>query len=160
MHRVGEKFYYRYGGVGQQHCSSRSHQFLNNWDLNVYSTNYLRTIKSARSFLDGLLYGKSNSLFHHLFQDLYKYGARLPNSFVYPRRNLFASPHNHDEAYNPIQSTTDCSTATDPSTLNTNSNTQCNTIFIRIRAKASDPLNAFDRNYQLMMPLINDVVNN
>ena len=153
MHRVGEKFFHRYGNASPFSTSmeepaamlqtrivdNRAEEFLRDWHVTVYSTNYLRTITSARSFLDGLLYGKSNPHFQHIFKDLYKYGARLPK--------LFTHPHSHQCQH---QFSNECSLET---------RKEISKILIHVREKQTDPLNAFDRNFQLMMQLIQDVVN-
>jgi hypothetical protein len=239
MHRVGEKFFHRYGFLGGSSNSSnssshagggasthtqgnhdifitsltdpysststaaslfssrhattkttdRTEQFLQDWNVCVYSTNYIRTITSARSFLDGLLYGKSNPLFHqqqhkikdvYNYADLYKYGARLPKRFVHPH-NIIDNTMSHSNpttisdspssSYQSISTGPDATTTTTAASTSSRESYQNNQpneeavdktnhkIFIHVRAKELDPLNAFDRNWQLMMPLINDVVN-
>jgi len=73
MRTVGERFGLRYDQYGHHaarrrkdqvvHMNGRSRHsntFLDYWDVNAYSTNYLRTITSAQSFLDGV-FGSTNS---------------------------------------------------------------------------------------------------
>lgn len=59
----GHRYFNRYNhNHGQHHLSGQPlfrweypSDFLDAWDVKVYSTNYLRTVLSAQSFLDGLL---------------------------------------------------------------------------------------------------------
>lgn len=58
LHTNGRRFFIRYDRHGQ-HCPTTSGanigSFLHSWDVQAFSTNYLRTVLSAQCFLDGLL---------------------------------------------------------------------------------------------------------
>lgn len=56
LHANGEKFSDRYDKLGY-HCptTGKTETFLDTWNVEAYSTNYLRTVLSAQCFLDGLL---------------------------------------------------------------------------------------------------------
>ena len=58
LHTNGRRFFIRYDRHGH-HCRTSSgikaDAFLHSWDVQAFSTNYLRTVLSAQCFLDGLL---------------------------------------------------------------------------------------------------------
>ena len=62
MKNTGSRMAMRYNSyMNEQHCRRAdghrftANNFVNDWDICVYSTNYLRTVTSAQCFLDGLL---------------------------------------------------------------------------------------------------------
>jgi len=125
------------GDVQRQHRTMRRRRrrrqegeiagsFLSEWDLSVYSTNYLRTVLSVQSFLDGLL---STNLFRPTRTREYDANVikedRIPNHSSYA-----ATEHNDDEAL----------------------------VKVRIRDLSCDPLNAFDRNPDLIAELVSEVM--
>lgn len=126
MKANGKRFFTRYDNYGH-HCpltsehSTVGNDFLHSWDVQAYSTNYLRTVTSAQCFLDGLL------------------GANAYNPA--PGRSSMDEPleiPNHK-------------TLTDTEQSNVK-------VSVKIRDRAKDTLNAFDRNPDLMMKLVGAVV--
>lgn len=125
---TGHRFFNRYNHHGH-HLPDRlewrwevAQDFLSVWDVSVYSTNYLRTIMSVQSFLDGLL------------------GT---NCYV-PDRSREFDPAATKESRIPDHSWT---TAKDKALVN-----------VHVRDVSNDPLNAFDRNPDLIADLVTEVM--
>jgi len=169
MHHVGDKFYHRYtrypfdSHLAPSSASTKKYlfpdagrfaDFLAQWDIICYSTNYLRTVTSARAFLDGLLFGRSNPHFKEYGSwrrpSEFRHAARYPGRFTLGPQDFITTP----DIYEPSASYVSTG-------LSSSTNVTCTTNFnipINVRTKQSDPLNAFDRNFDLMMDLIKDVV--
>jgi len=127
MKSNGERFFTRYDQYGhrcQQPNSDNTgvgNNLLKSWDVKVFSTNYLRTVTSAQSFLDGLLGTNCYrpSCGHSSFEE----PLEIPNhaTVVEKDKSKFV-------------------------------------LSVQVRDRAKDTLNAFDRNPDLMMKLVGDVV--
>lgn len=131
LKETGHRFFNRYNHHGH-HLPDRlewrwevAQDFLSVWDVNVYSTNYLRTIMSAQSFLDGLL------------------GSAC---YVPERRREFNS-NVYSETRVP-----------DHSWAEAPSDDSDELVRIRVRDVSNDPLNAFDRNPELISELVMEVM--
>lgn len=126
---LGHRLFDRYNKLGY-HFPDQLHfrwedglDFLSVWDVQVYSTNYLRTVMSAQSLLDGLLgtnLGQPSG--RRTFEPNRKGETRVP-----------------DHSWIPEDSS---------STL----------VKIKVRDSTEDPLNAFDRNPELISDLVGEVV--
>ena len=127
-----------YYGLQRQHLPGAStwennnvtHDFLAAWQVRVYSTNYLRTVLSAQSFLDGLL-GT------HCFSPASE--RKIDLEFT-EERNL--PTHAWKDKENKSSTTTTTTTL----------------VPVTVRALAQDPLNAFDRNPDLIAELVSQVM--
>lgn len=127
----GHRFFNRYNHYAHHFPQRQSwrwnfaEDFLSVWNVSVYSTNYLRTVLSAQSFLDGLL----GTHCYTPSSDTRRYDSntteetRVPNHSW--KREDFGA-----ETLVPVQ----------------------------VREISSDPLNAFDRNPDLMADLISEVI--
>ena len=106
-----------------------SKDFLDVWDLKVFSTNYLRTVSSVQSFLDGLL------------------GTKVYSSL---RTLSLASADESSELFEdsgiPQHSDEPC--PQDSKAL----------LRVQVRGRDDDTLNAFDRNPDMMAQLVDDVM--
>jgi Histidine phosphatase superfamily (branch 2) len=129
---TGHRFFNRYNHHGH-HLPDRlewrwdvAQDFLSVWDVNVYSTNYLRTVMSAQSFLDGLL-GSS---------------CYVPESRREFNPNVFNEPQVPDHSW------------TDAAALGNSDEL----VRVRVRDVSNDPLNAFDRNPELINELVMEVM--
>ena len=145
---TGHRFFNRYNHHGyhlpdQDNFSYEGAQdFLDAWDVSVYSTNYLRTIMSVQSFLDGLLGTKcyehsqadqQRTMNHEVIQE-----ERVPD-------HSWASKENRP-ALSPATSAALQTMDEDP------------LVKICVRDLAHDPLNAFDRNPDLIAELVAEVM--
>jgi hypothetical protein len=126
----GHRFFHRYNHYGH-HSPNLSEwrwenpeDFLSVWDVKVFSTNYLRTIMSVQSFLDGML------------------GANCYTPS--PQRTL--NPDIFEEARVPNHAWRGKSFGKDE------------LVKVRVRELSRDPLNAFDRNPDLMADLVDEVI--
>ena len=124
----GKRFFNRYNKRAHHfpECSNwqTAHDFLSVWDMTVYSTNYLRTILSVQSFLDGF------------------FGTRCYDPPPFER---IYDPSIFKEAIVPeriVDRRTD----------------QLPTVKIHVRSVRNDPLNAFDRNPDLIAELVSEVM--
>jgi hypothetical protein len=132
LKETGHRFFNRYNHHGH-HLPDRlewrwevAQDFLSVWDVKVYSTNYLRTIMSAQSFLDGLL--GSNCYLpasHRSFDPTVVKEKRVPD---------------HSWADSPSVNVDDA------------------LVKVRVRDVSNDPLNAFDRNPDLIAELVKEVM--
>lgn len=118
-------------GQGSWKWEKASDDFLAAWNVHAFSTNYLRTVLSAQSFLDGLL-GT------HCFSPAQE---RTLDPNYYEERNL----PNHDWKHN-VDHTSTVHTNTPP------------LVQVTVRALHKDPLNAFDRNPKLISELVGQVM--
>jgi hypothetical protein len=130
-------------GPNKERNDRSGYDFLEAWDLKVYSTNYLRTIMSAQSFLDGLLGTKCYSSMGEMIRrsipgkdvewDYYQESLRVPDhgSFTEPNYNLGGD--------------------------NTGDNNQA-LVKVQVRGPDEDTLNAFDRAPVLLAELVSEVI--
>lgn len=142
---LGARLFHRYDRHGylqqkRRYDLRRQHEFAEAWDLKVYSTNYLRTIMSAQSFLDGLLgvncysligdhlrHRFVSSLDHNNDCDFYKKDLRIPN---------------HDTIRRTIKEY----------------DTEDVVVSVNVRGPGEDTLNAFDRSPDMMGELVSVVI--
>lgn len=128
LRETGHRFFNRYNHHGHHlpdHLDWRwdvADDFLSVWDVSVYSTNYLRTVLSVQSFLDGLL--GTNCYLSDRTRDM---DPKITKETIVPDHS-WASP-------------------TAESIVN-----------IRVRDTSNDPLNAFDRNPDLIGDLVSEVM--
>jgi hypothetical protein len=128
----GRRFFQRYNNhayhfPGHEKWRWESpHDFLSAWDFRVFSTNYLRTIMSIQSFLDGM-FGT------HCYD--------IPST----KSDRLYDPSLVKEARIPTVTDDRCK---DADVL----------VKIMVRDTASDPLNAFDRNPDLIAGLVSEVM--
>lgn len=126
----GHRFFNRYNHHGH-HLPDQlewrwevSQDFLSAWDVKVYSTNYLRTVMSVQSFLDGLL--GTNC---YMPSRTRGYDPKVVKEDRIPDHS-WAKP---DEQKNALVS-------------------------VCVRDLSNDPLNAFDRNPDLIAELVSEVM--
>lgn len=140
----GRLFFNRYNKNAHHlpHCKEwkSASDFLSVWDVQVYSTNYLRTIMSVQSFLDGmfgtLCYGPSVNL------DPLNGVSTIPD-------RLYDSAITKEERI-------PC-TQPDYSAISALGDKNEHLVTIKVRALRNDPLNAFDRNPDLIAELVTEV---
>ena len=132
----GHRFFNRYDTCGR-HLSTRSHwrwenaqDFLEVWNVKAYSTNYIRTILSAQSFLDGLL-GT------HCFSPS---AQRSLDSLI--TKEQVVPDHNW------VKETFHENSEQDNQRL----------VPVKVRKISHDPLNAFDRNPDMMAEYVGEVM--
>ena len=130
----GVRLFNRYNNHGH-HLPDRQNydtakDFLDAWDVKVYSTNYLRTIMSVQSFLDGLFATKCyKSLVERMKNNNHPHlrhtvaDMRIPNHYSVPK------PFSKEAL-----------------------------IRVQVRGRDQDTLNAFDRNPDLMADLVSEVI--
>ncbi|KAG7363006.1 histidine phosphatase superfamily branch 2 protein [Nitzschia inconspicua] len=142
---LGTRLFQRYDRHGylqrkKRYDHRRQHEFLEAWDLRVYSTNYLRTIMSAQSFLDGLL--GTNCYFSIGDQMRRNFAAGVEES---EERSFYGGEiriPNH-ETVRIIQKECDASESL---------------VQVKIRGPQDDTLNAFDRSPEMMSELVSVVI--
>ena len=139
----GRRFYNRYNVHGHHtpQCTlfRTPKDFLTIWDVQVYSTNYLRTVMSIQSFLDGLF-------------DTQCYDQRLADPSSDGERNTV-----QDRVHDP----TIIKEERIPSIVTANHDTGSSTnayATVKVRDIHCDPLNAFDRNPTLIAELVSEVM--
>ena len=139
----GHRFFNRYDRCGR-HLANRDHwrwetaqDFLAVWKVNVYSTNYVRTILSAQSFLDGLLgtHCFTPSAERTVDDEITKEQVVPDHEWV---RETFFPNHN----------TTTCPSSSSSSAL----------VPVQVRKLSQDPLNAFDRHPDSMAEYVGEVM--
>jgi hypothetical protein len=133
----GRAFFKRYNHHGRhlpgQSAWEHAHDFLRAFDVRVYSTNYLRTVLTAQSFLDGLL-GT-----HCLAS------KATSRPYVAEHAEEVRLPHHAWQ----VPGTTSSSVVT---------NDEKPLVPVTLRELSRDPLNAFDRNPDLMADLVAEVM--
>jgi hypothetical protein len=132
LKETGHRFFNRYNHHGH-HLPDRlewrwevAQDFLSVWDVHAYSTNYLRTIMSAQSFLDGLLGSNCYS----------------------PATRRDFDPANVRERSVPDHSWAEALSESADDVL----------VKVQVRDVSNDPLNAFDRNPDLITDLVAEVM--
>ncbi|CAB9525642.1 Pfam:Acid_phosphat_A [Seminavis robusta] len=160
----------------------RDAQFLKQWRISAYSTNYLRTVLSVQSFLDGLLHTQLYTP-DRTREDM-DFTSMRPQEWPVPDHNFIKTTpgddsddsdddnddYNHhdneDEGYG---------SDWEPSYRDRNNGFHLHLsgnphrrtlprhnnkpkVFVRVRDQSCDNLNAFDRNPDLMRDLVSDVM--
>jgi Histidine phosphatase superfamily (branch 2) len=128
----GQRFFNRYNNhahhlPGCQQWKSPQ-DFLDIWNVQIYSTNYLRTIMSVQSFLDGMFGTQCydpGSIQDRKYDPCKQMETRIPSLSSLRRRNESDVP--------PL-------------------------VTIQVRDLRNDPLNAFDRNPGLISELVSEVM--
>lgn len=126
----GHRFFNRYNHHGHHFPDQHdwrwevAEDFLAVWDVSVYSTNYLRTIMSVQSFLDGL----------------------LGTNCYQPKKMRAFKPDIIKEVRIPDHSWAQEEHAEDV------------LVKVKVRDLSNDPLNAFDRNPDLIADLVSEVM--
>jgi len=133
----GHRFFNRYKRENAHNLPEKdegkyetANDFLEAWDIKVFSTNYMRTIMSAQSFLEGLLgtHCFAPSLERKLDPYLSKEISVPDHKWV--RDTFFHNDRQRKQHMIPI----------------------------KVRELHKDPLNAFDRNPDMMADLVGDVM--
>eukprot|EP00571_Detonula_confervacea_P000486 CAMPEP_0172314698 /NCGR_PEP_ID=MMETSP1058-20130122/23173_1 /TAXON_ID=83371 /ORGANISM="Detonula confervacea, Strain CCMP 353" /LENGTH=618 /DNA_ID=CAMNT_0013028635 /DNA_START=74 /DNA_END=1930 /DNA_ORIENTATION=+ len=169
MREVGSKFrqrYEKFGFVSNENTASPSarvkhgngqYSFLDHWDVQAYSTNYLRTVMSVQCFLDGLI-GKrpsdhdiitKKSVTNNSQNQIYAGGGLKRYYKDMGKHERLA--HLHGSMWTTAE---DMNRNGDGSS---SAEDDCQ-IKVQVRDKEIDTLNAFDRHPQMMNGLVKDVV--
>ncbi len=140
----GRRFYNRYNVHGHHtpQCTlfRTPKDFLTIWDVQVYSTNYLRTVMSIQSFLDGLF-------------DTQCYDQRLTPSSD-GEQNIV-----HDRVHDPNIIKEERIPSIVTGNHDTTGSGSTNTFAtVKVRDIHCDPLNALDRNPTLIAELVSEVM--
>ena len=138
MRDVGRTFRKRYDKLARQPFigSNGLSEFDERWEIEAYSTNYLRTIMSAQCFLDGLISNPNSHIDVH----------RNSRSNVYAGGGL--TRYYVDQGQFKTLSEKVCTTSQDLDSP----------ISIHVRDKVSDTLNAFDKHPTRMDNLVRGVI--
>lgn len=139
MREVGKKFRRRYEQfghrVGANNSNEERYSFFDHWDIQAYSTNYMRTVMSVQCFLDGLI-GKCS-------QNQNKINAGGGLKQYYKDMGTYESL-----AYSGIRTTAE----------DMEMNSAGSTIRVQVRDKKVETLNAFDKHPKMMDELVKDVI--
>jgi hypothetical protein len=142
---LGSRLFQRYDRHGylqqkRRYDHRRQQEFLEAWDLQVYSTNYLRTVMSAQSFLDGLLGTNRYSSLGDQSRGTVAAGVEHLDEWDFYNQELRIPSH---ESVRIVQE-------------------QCveneSLVEVRIRGPHDDTLNAFDRSPEMMAELVSVVI--
>jgi Histidine phosphatase superfamily (branch 2) len=121
-----------------------AHDFLTAWDVKAYSTNYIRTIMSAQSLLDGLFGTKCyTSLAERIRRT---HGARALHDEYFMKELRIP---NHNSVINYLQ---------DEDADPTGNSSNEVLVPVQVRGPEEDTLNAFDRSPELMAELVSCVI--
>jgi len=140
MRSVGKRFRQRYDRYGHHNSkiNGEKRSFLEDWDIQAYSTNYLRTVTSVQCFLDGLI-GYHNSVGENRQKQLLHAGGGL--------RRYYKDAGKHEHM--------------DPSTLTSSEDLLSDdqsSVQVQVRDKKIDTLNAFDKRPKMMNDLVKNVI--
>jgi hypothetical protein len=152
---------------------SNSDEFLKKWRIAAFSTNYLRTVLSLQSFLDGLL--DTNLYAPTSTRDGMDYTSMRPQEWPVPDHNFIQTPPGeHDDSEDEegdfeehvregYGSDWEADPRVNPEHLYLPKKKKQNQsskpkVFVRVRDQSCDNLNAFDRNPDLMRDLVSDVM--
>jgi Histidine phosphatase superfamily (branch 2) len=179
MHENGRKLRERYdpsvnddtsiNNLQRGQISKKDQQFLKQWRIAAYSTNYLRTVLSMQSLLDGLLH---TQLYNpDRTRDDVDYTNMRPEEWPVPDHNFVrTTPYDtdSDEDKEHDESSADDEYGRNPWEPSYKDNLTHNPqrrkpkrkpkVFVRVRDQSCDNLNAFDRNPDLMRNLVGDVM--
>lgn len=139
MRCVGKRFRQRCDRYGHHHSkiNGEKRSFLEHWDVQAYSTNYLRTVTSVQCFLDGLI-GYHNSVGENREKQLLHAGGGL--------RRYYKDAGKHEHM--------------NPSTLTSLDDLLSveQSVQVQVRDKKIDTLNAFDKRPKMMNDLVKNVI--
>ena len=144
----GQRFYNRYNVHGHHNPQCELFRtpkdFLTVWDVQVYSTNYLRTVMSIQSFLDGLFHTQCYQNIHTLTSSSDTDATRIQDRIYDPRiiKEERIPSITAQSDYNSFDGTLT------PEAFAT----------VNVRDIHCDPLNAFDRNPTLISELVSEVM--
>lgn len=141
--------------------STNSDAFLRKWKIMAYSTNYLRTVLSLQSFLDGLL--GTNLYQPTSTRDKMDFTSMRPKEWPIPDHNFIRTPYDDDAEYEAEGFGSDYEADPRDNVLRLHLTGKKKPatrpkVFVRVRDQSCDNLNAFDRNPDLMRDLVNDVM--
>lgn len=141
MRCVGKRFRQRCDRFGHHHHSKEvngeKRSFLEDWDTQAYSTNYLRTVTSVQCFLDGLIGYHNSNVGEHRQKQLLHAGGGL--------RRYYKDAGRHEHM--------------DPSTLTSSDDVlEQRPLQVQVRDKAVDTLNSFDKRPKMMNDLVKNVI--
>eukprot|EP00580_Thalassiosira_gravida_P016641 CAMPEP_0201664452 /NCGR_PEP_ID=MMETSP0494-20130426/5909_1 /ASSEMBLY_ACC=CAM_ASM_000839 /TAXON_ID=420259 /ORGANISM="Thalassiosira gravida, Strain GMp14c1" /LENGTH=702 /DNA_ID=CAMNT_0048143223 /DNA_START=109 /DNA_END=2217 /DNA_ORIENTATION=+ len=131
------------GGDGDGVPTKRRYSFLDHWNVQAYSTNYLRTVTSVQCFLDGLI-GKSPNTVEA--KNIYAGGGL---------KRYFKDMGKYEQLAMDVSTWT---TAEDMKQNHDSDASGIRTVKIQVRDKEIDTLNAFDRYPKMMNGLVKDVI--
>lgn len=146
-----EKYGHRVNGILHDNGTSnddKSYAFLDHWDVQAYSTNYLRTVMSAQCFLDGLVGTKLNNIQQNSNMNVQANTDRV----VYAGGGL--SNYYKEAGFHEQIELLNKSTLTTEEDMRHSSSK----VLVQVRDKQIDTLNAFDRRPQMMNDLVKDVI--
>lgn len=149
--------------LGIHHLASDEH-FLKTWRISAYSTNYLRTVLSVQSLLDGLL--NTNLYNPESTREDMDYTKMSPREWPVPDHNFIQTNYydEEEEEYNREGYGSDWEADPRNNVLNLYlerdraKEKRKPKVFVRVRDQSCDNLNAFDRNPDLMRDLVSDVM--
>lgn len=136
-------------------------QFLKQWRISAYSTNYLRTVLSVQSLLDGLL--NTKLYLPEETRDDKDYTKLRAKEWPVPDHNFIPTP-NYDTDSDDEDEEDDDDLKNNVKQIYLSSNRTNKQerrrpkVFVRVRDQSCDNLNAFDRNPDLMRDLVGDVM--
>ena len=141
---MGKKFRHRYERFGHTVGSisredDKKYSFLQNWDVQAYSTNYLRTVMSVQCFLDGLIGQSPNN----------DGISTRSQSQIYAGGGL----KQYYKDIGRIEKWAHLGMWTTEEDIPIDSE-----IKVQVRDKEVDTLNAFDKHPQMMNGLVKDVI--
>lgn len=147
---LGARLFRRYTNHGfvQNHniddiASPQAENFLKTWDVKVYSTNYLRTVMSAQSLMDGLL----GTNCYDMLQERLRRNREIDSLHEDYFLGEFRIP-NHSSVASPRHDNVDDNNGPPNEAL----------VKVQVRGPKSDTLNAFDRSPELMAELVLNVI--
>jgi Histidine phosphatase superfamily (branch 2) len=134
----GQRFFNRYNAHAHHlpQCQRwvTPQDFLMIWNVQVYSTNYLRTIMSIQSFLDGLFHTRCYYHPSEYNPPDRMYDRNIVKEERIPSLSNYIRNENDNDIREPL-------------------------VTINVRDLRHDPLNAFDRNPALIAELVSEVMN-
>ncbi|KAL7508486.1 hypothetical protein ACHAWX_000730 [Stephanocyclus meneghinianus] len=156
MREVGRRFRNRYEKLGHRVSipdskdDPSSYAFLDHWEVQAYSTNYLRTVMSVQCFLDGLIGSRNDGQTQKRCKT-----ANKSSRIIYAGGGLShyykeAGFHEQLELLNKSMLTTEEDMG--------HAIGGRSTVKVEVRDKQIDTLNAFDRRPKMMNDLVKDVI--
>jgi len=157
-------------GPEAEKCDER---FLKRWRISAYSTNYLRTVLSVQSLLDGLLH--TQLYCPEKTREDIDFSQMRPKEWPVPDHNFIQSSRYDTDSDDDSDENSDedegygSDAENDPKMnarflylskrrANDLSKIRRPRVFVRVRDQTCDNLNAFDRNPDLMRDLVGEVM--
>ena len=150
-------------------------RFLKRWRISAYSTNYLRTVLSVQSLLDGLLH--TQLYCPESTRDDMDFTKMRPKEWPVPDHNFIQTPQYDTDSDDDDDDDDDDDLISEGYGSDWESDPKNNVkhlylhkgsvskrkrrrpkVFVRVRDQSCDNLNAFDRNPDLMRDLVGDVM--